>query len=255
MFEWSESKEQELLSRRKNGETHAALAQSLGSTVSAVKHKIRRLEQAKNDDRYKHTREKTDFAQKVLAEFKPVKILETHAGFGGMTQYYNSLAPTVSLEIDPSRVDFIAQQIMVNVEAQKADSEREVLVLAHRREKFSIVDVDPYGMPSRLFPVVLDLIDDGYLFVTLPQLGCTQINKITTEHYRAIYNIDIKSEADKAAYVELISAKFSDFGFWFKKSVEEVGRVKIGRIWRLAYRVKKQNLLDRVGLVVNRRVA
>lgn len=250
---WGEESEKNILAYRAQGLTHIQIAEKLGSTLSAVKHKIRRLQQSQNLDKFKHSEEKRAFALDVLADFKPKRILETHAGFGGMTEFYNALGKTVSIDIDRARVEHLKSLLLVNVTELAGDSEREIYGLIHRKERFQIVDIDPYGMPSRLFPMAIELVDDGYLFLTLPQLGCTQINKITIEHYRAVYGIDISLEEHKQRYADIICARIADYGFWYKKQVQEVGRIKIGRMYRIAFKVNKQNLLDRVGLKVNRK--
>lgn len=252
-MDWGVEQERAVLAYRAQGMTHQEIADTLGSTLSAVKHKIRRLQQGQNLDKFKHTDEKRAFAQQVLGDFKPKRILETHAGFGGMTEFYNTLGHTVSIDIDRQRIEHLKSLMLVNVREVIADSEREVYGLIHRRERFDLVDIDPYGMPSRMFPMAIDLVDDGFMFLTLPQLGCTQINKITIEHYKAIYGIDITHEEHKQRYADIICAKIADYGFWYKKQVQEVGRIKIGRMYRIGFKVSKQSLLDRVGLVVNRK--
>jgi tRNA G26 N,N-dimethylase Trm1 len=53
--------------------------------------------------------------------------------------------------------------------------------------RYDVIDIDPYGLPSRLFPYVFGLIDDGLMFMTFPMLGVAQINKITIRHYQAFW--------------------------------------------------------------------
>ena len=166
---WNADDEQKVMILREQGKTYEAIAQILGATATSVKHKVRRLKQSLNEDRYKHTAEK-------IAEIKahvPTRflshVLETHAGFGCLTEFYaDSANEVLALEINQSRVNEIKKMHRESVTAIKCDSENELFSLVYNRLKFTLVDIDPYGLPSRYFPHVFNLIDDGYLLLTFP---------------------------------------------------------------------------------------
>jgi tRNA G26 N,N-dimethylase Trm1 len=113
-----------------------------------------------------------------------------------------------------------------------------------------VIDVDPYGFPSRYFPTVFGLIDDGVLFLTFPVMGVAQINKITIEHYRVFWDINL---SDKDCYTDKIVKKLKDYAFMQKRSIEVLEIKKIDRIYRFAIKVKQESLLKIVGLEVNKK--
>lgn len=247
-MKWSAEQESECLRLRLAGDTHRVIASALGFTPNSVKHKLRRLQQAENLDKYKHTDEKVAIASKfVIGE--GLKVLETHAGFGGLTEFYADHGSVECYDIDTNRVNAINAKGLEGVRAVKADSEREVLGLLSRRSTYDIVDLDPYGMPSRYFPYVFGLINNGLLFITLPMIGVAQMNKITIRHLEAFWGVDYR---DKETYIDKVSQRLSDYAFMQKRSSEVVDVTKIDRIYRLTVKVEKVSLCDLVGLTVKR---
>ncbi len=248
-FKWNETIEAKAAEMKGKGFTFSQIAESLGTTAVSVKHKIRRLQQAQNQDRYKHTDEKLEQIQRTKPH-SVLQVLETHAGFGGLTRYYSQMAYMVtSLELKQERVDAIKDLGLSNVSLLKTDSEREIYGFLYQNRTFDIVDVDPYGLPSRYFPHVFGLIDNGMLYLTFPVMGVAQINKITIEHYRVFWGIEL---ADKNVYLDKIQQRLIECAFMHKRQIEFMDIQKINRIYRLAIQVKKTSMLDIVGLEVNR---
>lgn len=248
-MQWSEELEQEIMAKRSQKMTYKAIAEQIGSTQTAVKHKIRRLQQGDNQDRYKHTAEKRELFDRTRKPRAKSKILEAHCGFGGMTEVYSQYGEVTSFDIAADRVQHIEALNLPNVTVKKCDSELEIFKLVADRRIFDVVDIDPYGMPSRYFPHVFALINDGILYITLPMIGVAQINKITIEHYRAFWGVEI---SDIDTYTEKVFSRLKDYAFMHKRSISLVAVVRLGRIFRLAIEVKKTSLLDIVGLEVNR---
>jgi tRNA G26 N,N-dimethylase Trm1 len=248
-FQWTPELEVKVLALKKRGLTFAQIAAEIGTTERSAKHKVRRLRQAMNQDRYKHTDEKLKQIQ--IAGLTPCRrILETHAGFGGLTRHYAQVAATVtSIEIKQERIDEIKALSLPNVELIKGDSEVEIYRLLHERRVFDVIDVDPYGLPSRYFPHIFGLIDDGILFLTFPVMGVAQINKMTIAHYRVFWGIEL---SDKDVYLDKIKARLAEYAFMHKRQIEILDEKRINRIYRLAIQVKKTSLLDMLGLKVNR---
>tara|TARA_R110002073_G_C9253352_1_gene562767 strand:+ start:37 stop:789 length:753 start_codon:yes stop_codon:yes gene_type:complete len=247
-FTWCPQLEEKVVRLKKEGKTYKQIAHDIGSTLSSVKHKVRRLQQNNNLDRYKHTKEKIEQLKKYLKK-TDIHILETHCGFGSLSEYYNLFGEVLSIDIDANRIKFLNNLGLEGVTAIKADSEKEIYSLVFNKCKFDVVDIDPYGFPSRFFPHCFHLIDDGYLFLTFPVLGVAQINKITIQHYKSFWGITL-NEPDK--YIEKIKKKLFDYAFMAKKSIEVKEILKINRIYRFVIKVKKESLLKIVGLKVNR---
>lgn len=250
-FQWDTEKESHAIELRKQGRTYNDIGKTLGTTSTSVKHKVRRLQQCENQDRYKHTNEKKQqFLKSIqILDNTDIHILETHCGFGGMTKVYSKYGTVEGYDIDKKRVDAVNSMGMENVQAIKGDSEKELYRLIYHKCKYDVVDIDPYGLPSRYFPHAFSLIDRGLLFLTFPALGVAQINKITIRHYEAFWGIQL---SDKQHYVDKIKSKLTDFAFQNKKGIEFLSIDKIDRIYRFAILVEKKSLCDMVGLVVNR---
>lgn len=250
---WNPETEALALDMRAGGHTYDEIARTLGTSPVSVKHKVRRLQQASNQDRYKHTAEKTALALKCLAALgntKPLSVLETHAGFGSMTQVYSQFGKVLALDIDHRRINGLESLALPGVEVVKADSEFEMHGLLASRAVFDVVDLDPYGMPSRYFPMVFGLINDGLLFVTFPMIGAAQINKITIRHLQAFWGVALD---DKDRYTDLLFAGMQDYAFHFKRKLTLLAVERYDRVFRFAIRVKKESLLETVGIQVNRR--
>lgn len=222
------------------------IALELGTTASSVKHKVTRLQQNANEDRYKHTKEKIAIAKQFVIAGD---ILETHCGFGGMTKYYSNWGCVDSYDIKQDRVDHVKNLDLQNVEVKCCDTEKEIWNFLCERRTYQVIDLDPYGFPSRYFPYVFGLINLGYLFMTFPVMGVAQMNKITIRHYEAFWGITLE---DKGRYVENITKKLEDYAFMFKREIKVLAVEKIDRIYRFAIRVEKKSLLDIVGLTVRR---
>lgn len=248
IVKWTDEKEQEVLAMRNRGNTYTAIASYIGSSASSVKHKVRRLKQSDNDDRYKHTAEKRAQAKPILDGLtrdidRPLQILETHCGFGGMTPLYNQYGEVLSIDIKGNRAKTVGSMGMEGVTALRADSVLECHRLKANRCRFDVVDVDPYGLPSRYFPHIFSLIEDGVLFLTFPVYGVAQMNKITIAHYDAFWGID-----SSGGYVEKIQEGLVRYAFMEGRGIEVVAAEKINRVFRFCISVKKTSMLTLAGL-------
>jgi len=229
--------------------TYNQIAEILGTTVSSVKHKYVRINQKNNDDRHHHPEEKIDQIKNVLGDKQNLKILETNAGFGNLTKVYSNYGEVIAQDIDKARVDFLESLNLPNVTAIKCDSFNYQFKRVYEKEKYDVIDLDPYGFPSRYFPSVFEMINDGWLFVTFPKLGVQQINKIMVEHYRVFWGIHID---EKDTYKAKIINKIVDYGFQCKREVELINVLELDRMYRFLFKVDKASMLDLVGLEVNR---
>lgn len=248
-FKWDDESEKRLL-HLKNVEknTYSEVAELLGTTVSSVKHKFVRLNQHSNEDKHHHPEEKTAQIRRINPG-SGLSILETNSGWGNLTGVYNDLGSVLTIDIEARKIDHIRLQGWENVEALKADSFKEIHRLIYQGKRFDIVDLDPYGFPSRYFPHVFQLIDDGFLFVTFPKMGVQQVNKIMIEHYRVFWGISL---SDKTSYEDKIHIRIRDYALHYFRSCQLVDSTDLGRMYRFVYRVKKESALDLVGLKVSR---
>lgn len=236
---WNEETEKKVLGLRCKGKTYKAIAEEIGTTETSVKHKVRRLQQGENLDRYKHTAEKQQQAAKYIAGTDNY-ILETHCGFGGMTEFYSRFGEVESYDIDSKRVGFVNELGLEGVTAIKADSEQEIIRVLANKCVYDVVDIDPYGFPSRYFPYVFGIVDKGLLFITLPMIGVAQVNKITIRHLAAFWGVTLD---DKDRYIERVFSRMRDYAFMHKREIELLDCEKIDRIYRLCIKVEKKVML------------
>ncbi|MCY9861165.1 hypothetical protein OTK49_01300 [Vibrio coralliirubri] len=254
MFEWTEKLESDVL-RLKNEEkmTYAAIAKHIGTTSNSVKHKVRRLQQAKGLEKYSHPKEKAELALPILESIrvrkgKPLRTLETHCGFGGMSRVYSQFGSVLGFDIVQDRID-ACEASCEQFEGIKQDSEHQLLNLRFEKRKFDIVDVDPYGLPSRYFPHIFGLIDDGYLFLTFPMMGVAQINALTIKHYQVFWGIEL---SDKDEYIQKIVERLADYAYIEKKKITVEKVIKVDRIYRFVIKVEKIALTKLLGMRINR---
>lgn len=245
---WDSVLEKQALNLRLQGKTYSEIAKTLGTTSNSVKHKVRRLSQAQNQDKYHHPQEKIDQIRRILPK-KDLHTLEMHTGFGNLTKIYQEYGSVLGYDIEGERVDYIQSMCMQDVDVVKGDSQIELLNMVYQRLWFDVVDIDPYGLPSRYFPLVFNLINDGWLFLTFPKLGVAQINKITVRHYQAFWGFELDQ---KAQYVEIIQNKLKDYAYQCFRKIEVLEVLDLDRVYRFAIKVKKESALDLVGLKVNR---
>lgn len=249
-MKWEEWQEKKLIALRESGMAYKDIGIELGVTESSVKHKYIRIKQRENDDKYHHPKEKTEQVLRVMREIgkNHVAVLETHCGNGNLTSVYNLYGEVLAHDIDPQKVEFVKSKAHEGVDVYKCDSEKEIHRHVWHNLFFDIVDVDPYGFPSRFFPHILHLLKDGFLILTFPKIGVQQINKIMIEHYRVFWDVDIKDSEQE--YRKKIIEKVKDYGFMLKKEVALFEYIDLGRTYRFVFKVKTQSMLELVGLKV-----
>jgi DNA-binding MarR family transcriptional regulator len=245
---WSKEMEDAVVFHRNNGMKFDDIAEKLNITTSAIKHKFRRISQNNNIEKHHHPKEKWEQVERYIKRDENY-ILETNCGWGNLTKLYQQYGEVLCYDIDKKRVDYIKNMQMQDVYAEHGDSIIESHRLVGNKCKFDIIDLDPYGMPSRYFPHIFLLMNKGYLFVTLPKLGVQKLNKITAKHLDCFWGI---GERNRKEYEDIIIKKIVDFGMQNYRDVVLEEIISVGSIYRMAFRVEKKSSLDLVGLAINR---
>src|SRR5699024_7543110 len=111
-------------------------------------------------------------------------------------------------------------------------------------KKFEVIDLDPYGFPTRLFPDIFLLIEDGYLFVTMPKPYVNILNGITATHLTCYFGEQNPSS-------ETIVNKIAELGLCHWRKVELLDELNLKSVWRYAFKVTKIKATDYTG-VINR---
>lgn len=248
MVNWTQELENKLVGLVEDSNlTYKEVAKRMNTTTASVKHKYQRIRKKRNEKRYHHPVKKIKQVHSILKDQPIDRILETNAGYGNLTKIYAGYGGVISLEIKQDKVTAIQNLGLPGVEVEKADS----FIRAHdfiaKKKYFDVIDLDPYGFPSRFLPTVLRLLKRGFLFMTFPKMGASQINKITQEHYRVFWDIQLE---DKDNYEKKIHKKMKDYGLQWRRRVEYIDTLELSSVYRFCYSVEKESMLKLVNLKV-----
>jgi len=129
----------------------------------ALRHEAKKKQKDEYVDEIHHPDEKIRQVRKCL-KGKNLEILELFAGEdGNLTKIYKEYGNVYPYD-------------------KKLNTGDSFLVyhdLIFNKKTYDVVDLDPYGFPNRFFPDIYLLIDDGYLFVTMPKPYVNILNKMT----------------------------------------------------------------------------
>ena len=191
----------------------------------AIRHRIKRHQQATNADCVHHPTEKRQQISRYLKDMKGLRILELFAGKGNLSDLYSSSGTLESYD-------------------KKLGTGDSFLVfhrLISERKKYDVIDLDPYGFPSRFFPDIFLLIDKGLIFLTFPKPWVNILNGITQTHLSSYYGSSCPS-------LEQVQERIVLFGLCHWRKVEILECVDIGRLWRMVLAVEKVKATEYTGV-------
>jgi hypothetical protein len=195
----------------------------------AIRHDVVRQKQKLNVDEVHHPDEKINQIQWVLNNLiqqQDHTILELFAGQGNLTKIYENYGN-------------------VTVCDKKYNKTGDSFLLYHKfiyeKKKFTIIDLDPYGFPNRLFPDIFLLIDNGILFVTMPKPYVNILNGITRTHLISYYGEHNPSE-------DTIIEQIATWGLCHWRKVELIDSIDCKSIWRFAFHVTKVKATEYTGV-------
>ena len=113
--------------------------------------------------------------------------------------------------------------------------------LIAEKNKFNVIDLDPYGFPNRFFPDIFLLIDKGIMFITMPKPYVNILNGITQTHLISYFDDHNPSE-------KKIIEKFVLFGLCHWRKVELLNVLNLKSVWRFAFKVEKVKATDYTGV-------
>ena len=166
-----------------------------GKTYRAIRHDITRAKQRSNETEVHNTDEKINQIRKVLSGID-LSILELFSGNGNCTKVYSDYGEVLAFEKKGTVYNSLVENTKdcMLVQCNKADSFLEFHRLIFLKQKFDVIDLDPYGFPNRFFPDIFLLIDKGVLFVTMPKPYVNILNGITASHLISYYGEQNPSE-------------------------------------------------------------
>ena len=178
---------------------------------TAVTHKLTRMGQVSNVERYHHPVEKIEQLEN-LSEYIKGDILEVFAGQGNLTEWYQQMGTVTPM-----------------TKAEFGSSFDAIYVLRGAKKKYSVIDIDSYGYPDLFFPIIFEMMKDECLLVfTFPIVGVNTLNGIVEQHFINFWHTDRPT-------IGSITGVLTDMALrnWFILSLVDVKKIK--RIWRLAY--------------------
>lgn len=196
-------------------------------TYRAIRHDIVRKKQTDNSAEVHHPDQKINQLYRFLKnDQKELKILELFSGRGNLTKHYKKFG----------NVDCYDKKY-----ENTGDSFIEFHNLIGKKKKYDIIDLDPYGFPNRFFPDIYMLIDDGYLFITMPKPYVNILNGITRTHLISYYGEHNPKE-------DVILKQFVMWGLCHWRKVEVLDVLDCDSIWRIVLRVKKVKATEYTGV-------
>ena len=192
----------------------------------AILHDEIRHKQETNADKLHHPVQKINQIKSILSEDSSYKILELFAGQGNLTKVYEQYGSVEAYD---------------KKHLKTGDSYILFHKLIHDKKHYDIVDVDPYGFPSRFFPDIFLLMQDSYLFLTFPKPYVNILNGITQTHLASYYGNSNPS-------FEEVVERIANFGICHWRKVVLIDSVDLKSVWRMAFKVTKVKATEYTGV-------
>jgi len=217
-----------------------------GKTYRAIRHDVVRKRQAEYSDTAHHPDEKIQQVKSVLqgiCGWGDLSILELFAGQGNLTKVYAEYGDVIANEYKGEVFDKLQENVRdcMLVQCNRVDSYLDFHQLIALKQKFDVVDLDPYGFPNRFFPDVFLLIEKGIMFVTMPKPYVNILNGITATHLISYYGEQNPSE-------QTIINRIVLWGLCHWRKVELISSIDCKSVWRFAFNVEKVKATDYTGV-------
>lgn len=196
-------------------------------TYRALRHDIVRKRQKDNDPSCHHPDEKTDQIKSILDDLNiSGDILELFAGQGNLTKLYEQYGSVTALD---------------KKYLKTGDSYIVFHKLISEKKKYSVIDIDPYGFPTRFFPDVFLLIENGVMFITMPKPYVNILNGITQTHLISYFGEHNPS-------LDTIIERIALWGLCHWRKIEVIDVVDCKSVWRIAVQVTKVKATEYTGV-------
>ena len=195
-------------------------------TYRAIRHDVTRAKQAANTETTHHPMAKKKQAEKILSKYTACKILELFAGQGNMTRIYEQFGTVESYD---------------RRYLKTGDSFVVFHKLIAARKKYDVIDLDPYGFPTRMMPDIFLLIDKGFIFITMPKPAVNILNGITQTHLTAYFG-------EQNPGFETITNRFVLWGLCHWRKITLINYFELKSIYRFAFEVEKVKATDYTGV-------
>lgn len=215
-------------------------------TYRAIRHDIVRIKQKENSNEVHHPNQKINQIKEILSGicfWGDLSILELFAGQGNLTKVYSEYGEVIANEYKKDVYKKLVQNTkdLMLVHCNNVDSFIDFHQLIALKQKFDVIDLDPYGFPNRFFPDIFLLIDKGILFVTMPKPYVNILNGITATHLISYYGEQNPSE-------DTIVERIVLFGLCHWRKVQLISSIDCKSVWRFAFDVEKIKATDYTGV-------
>jgi hypothetical protein len=175
--------------------------------------------QAVNDPSCHHPTEKKEQAIKAL-ELLPgrkLKTLELFSGHGNMTKIYEQYGTVECFD-----------KIMGT-----GDSYIRFHGLISEKKHYDIIDIDPYGLPCRLFPDIFLLCKPAcVLFVTHCKPNVPILSGARKKLFKSYYGIEVPTAQD-------IESSIKRFALCHWYEIETLSMIEMKTVWRWCFIAKR----------------
>ena len=213
---WSKEEVKILMQLKKNKKSFKEIAEQLERTEESCKRKY--LRKRKEQDKYNvgHRSLKYEYNFKFLKEVNSENILDVFSG--GISWYKKN-----------TNLNVIDNDIKVDGADFKLDAFD--FLYKHRKQKFDIVDLDPFGSAFDCFDFALDIAQKG-LIITFGEMCSKRFNR--KDFVESRYNIKTLQDftSDKLSnYIEKRA-------LIFKKKLTPIIKAEMTNILRIYYKVE-----------------
>jgi hypothetical protein len=198
-------------------------------TYRAIRHDVTRKKQRENSNEVHHPDEKKSQIESILGDKNDLRIMELFAGHGNMSKIFEKYVGEKGFL---ERYDKLLKT---------GDSYLVFHKLIAEKRKYDVIDIDPYGFPTRFFPDIFLLMDDGYIFLTMPKPWVNILNGITRQHHMCYFGEENPS-------LETIRERIRLYGLCHWRDVQFESIMDFGRLWRFALRVKRVKATEYTGV-------
>jgi tRNA G26 N,N-dimethylase Trm1 len=212
----------------------------------AIRHNIIRSKQNSNDNSVHHPDEKINQIRNILGSicgWGDLTILELFAGHGNLTKVYSEYGDVIANEYKKSVYDKLVENTkdLMLVKCNRVDSYIDFHQLIALKQKFDVIDLDPYGFPNRFFPDIFLLIDNGVIFITMPKPYVNILNGITASHLISYYG-------EQNPSLKTIIERIVMWGICHWRKLELIDCIDCKSIWRMAFNVEKVKATEYTGV-------
>jgi len=205
------------------GATPQVIVERFGIELSLARKRFGEWRQKEGAPEKHHPVEKANQIKRILAGARGLSIYETHGGHGYCTRIYKKFGTVTS-----------------RTHADGDDLDVTYAELASGR-RYDVVDIDPYGFPSRLLAIgAIRLVrPGGRLFLTFPAPnGFRGGHPSVRTHLRVFYKSRDAGEMHYAEYVER-QARIHDY------TIRVVERIRMGGVIRFVFGTARAGLRAR----------